>query len=171
MTSSARDKARQMLKEANLYCTEARVAILLALMQAPRPLRQDQIAEQLAGDDHRDLASLGGIPRDGRPRGGSSTPQRPLNKVTVYRTLESLIEVGLVHRAFTYERAWYFELAEHCTEHQCHPHFTCTSCGVTTCLMDVLLPLAEVAQKGFVVSRQQVRLEGLCPACGPSDSS
>ena len=139
MTSSSRDKARRLLKEAKLYCTAARIAILQVLMQAARPLRQDQIAEQLT--------------------------VRALNKVTVYRTLESLIDVGLVHRAFTYERAWHFELADHCTEHQCHPHFTCTSCGVTHCLTDILVPLAKVSQKGFVISRQQVRLEGLCPAC------
>jgi len=139
MTPPLRNKARQILKDAKLYCTEARIAILQVLMQAARPLRQDQIAEQL---------TLG-----------------PLNKVTVYRTLESLIEVGLVHRAFTYKRAWHFELANHCTEHQCHPHFTCTHCGVTHCLTDILLPMAKVSQKGFIVNRQQVRLEGLCPAC------
>jgi Fur family ferric uptake transcriptional regulator len=139
MTTPPHDKARQILKDARLYCTEARVAILQVLMQAARPLRQDQITERLT--------------------------LRIMNKVTVYRTLESLIEVGLVHRAFTYERAGYFELADHCTEHQCHPHFTCTSCGVTTCLMDVLLPMAKVSQKGFIVNRQQVRLEGLCPTC------
>ena len=139
MTTPARDKARQMLQHAKLYCTEPRLAILQVLMQAARPLRQDQIGEQLS--------------------------LRTLNKVTVYRTLESLMEVGLVHRAFTDERAWYFELADHCTEHQCHPHFTCTHCGVTTCLTDILLPMAKVAQKGFVINRQQVRLEGLCPAC------
>ena len=139
MTTPLRDKARQRLKNARLYCTEPRLAILQILMQAARPLRQDQIAEQLT--------------------------VRALNKVTVYRTLESLIEVGLVHRAFTYGRAWYFELADHCTEHQCHPHFTCTNCGVTHCLTDILLPMAKISQKGFVVNRQQVRLEGLCPAC------
>jgi Fur family ferric uptake transcriptional regulator len=139
MTTPLRDKARQRLKDAGLYCTEPRLAILQVLMQAARPLRQDQIAEQLI--------------------------LRALNKVTVYRTLESLIEVGLVHRAFTYGRAWYFELADHCTEHQCHPHFTCTKCGVTQCLVDILLPMAKISQKGFIVSRQQVRLEGLCPAC------
>ena len=139
MTTPQCDKARRILKDAKLYCTEARIAILQVLMQAARPLRQDQIAEQL---------TLGA-----------------LNKVTVYRTLESLIEVGLVHRAFTYRRAWHFELADHCTEHQCHPHFTCTSCGVTHCLTDILLPMAKVSQKGFIVDRQQVRLEGLCPTC------
>jgi Fur family transcriptional regulator, ferric uptake regulator len=139
MTDPLHDRARQMLKKTQLYCTEARVAILQVLMQATRPLRQDQIAEQLT--------------------------LRALNKATVYRTLESLMEAGLVHRAFTYQRAWHFELADHCTEHQCHPHFTCTNCGITHCLMDVRLPMAKVPQKGFVVNRQQVRLEGLCPAC------
>ena len=139
MTARLDDKAREMLKHAKLYCTEARIAILRALMETARPLRQDQIAPP--------------------------SMEKTFNKVTVYRTLESLVEAGLVHRAFTYKRAWYFELADHCTEHQCHPHFTCTSCGVTHCLTDISLPMARVADKGFVISRQQVRLEGLCPAC------
>jgi Fur family ferric uptake transcriptional regulator len=139
MTAKLDNKARDMLKRAKLYCTEARVGILRALLETARPLRQDQITPQLA--------------------------QHTFNKVTVYRTLESLVEAGLVHRAFTYKRTWYFELADHCTEHQCHPHFTCTSCGVTHCLTDVSLPMARISRKGFVVSRQQVRLEGLCPAC------
>ncbi|OHB65446.1 MAG: hypothetical protein A2Y77_09775 [Planctomycetes bacterium RBG_13_62_9] len=133
------DKTRQMLSETSLYCTQARIAILRILIEAARPLRQDQIAPRLA-------------------RGS-------LNKVTVYRTLESLIAVGLVHRAFTQDRAWYFELADRCSEKQCHPHFTCTNCGVTHCLTDASIPIVRIADKGFVISRQQVRLEGLCPAC------
>lgn len=133
------DRARQMLRRAKLYCTEPRVAILRTLLETGRPLRQDQITPQLT--------------------------KGTFNRVTVYRTLESLVEAGLVHRAFTQDRAWYFELADHCTEHQCHPHFTCTRCGVTRCLMDIHLPMAKIADKGFVISRQQVRLEGLCPAC------
>ena len=84
----------------------------------------------------------------GRTRSPSTWQSRTLNKVTVYRTLESLIEVGLVHRAFMHKRAWYFELADHCTEQQCHPHFTCTHCGVTHCLTDILLPMAKIPRKG-----------------------
>ncbi len=133
------DRARHILKEAGLYCTEARVAILKVLMEAIGPLSQDQISGQLES--------------------------RTLNKVTVYRTLESLAEAGLVHRAFMEDRAWHFELADHCTEHQCHPHFTCTRCGVTQCMTDITLPMAVIPRKGFVITRQQVRLEGLCPAC------
>jgi Fur family ferric uptake transcriptional regulator len=133
------EKARHILKQAKLYRTEARVAILVVLMQAAGPLRQDQIGKRLA--------------------------EGPLNKVTVYRTLESLLLAGLVHRVFMGNRASHFELADHCTERQCHPHFTCTSCGMTRCLTDISLPLAQIPQAGFVIRRQQVRLEGLCPAC------
>lgn len=139
MTDPFDGKARHMLREAALYCTEARVAILRVLMGAAGPLSQDQISGRLES--------------------------RAMNKVTVYRTLESLAEAGLVHRAFMEDRAWHFELADHCTEHQCHPHFTCTRCGVTQCMTDISLPMAVIPRKGFIISRQQVRLEGLCPAC------
>ncbi|HSW01752.1 MAG TPA: transcriptional repressor [Sedimentisphaerales bacterium] len=138
MSQPLEDKARHMLKEARLYCTEARVAILQVLLEAGGPLRQDQIARW---ESHK------------------------LNKVTVYRTLDSLAEAGLVHRAFMQNRTWHFELADHCSENQCHPHFTCTNCGVTRCMTDVSLPMAKITQKGYILSRQQVRLEGLCPAC------
>ena len=132
-------KARRMLKGAELYCTEARIAILKVLMQAPSPLRQDEIAKRLT--------------------------VKTLNKVTIYRTLQSLVEAGLVHRAFMQKRAWHFELAHHCSESQCHPHFTCLDCGNTHCLTGVSLPMAKSPHEGFVISRQQVRLEGWCPAC------
>jgi len=132
-------KAREMLKAAKLYCTAGRVAILIVLMKAGKPLSQDQVARR-SGKNHFD-------------------------KVTIYRTLESLLGVGLVHKVFIDKRARHFELSHNCTESQCHPHFTCTSCGDTTCLTGVILPMVKSPYKGFVIRRQQVRLEGLCPAC------
>ena len=132
-------KARGMLKAAKLYCTRGRIDILTVLMTAGKPLSQDQIA--------------------------SFSGEKRFDKVTIYRTLESLLDVGLVHKAFMDKRAWHFELADNCTEHQCHPHFTCISCGSTHCLMGISLPMAKSPHKGFVIQRQQVRLEGLCPAC------
>lgn len=133
-------QARTMLKAAKLYCTPGRVAILKVLLKAGKPLSQDQVARS-SGLGHFD-------------------------KVTIYRTLASLLAVGLVHRAFVAKRAWHYELAHHCTEQQCHPHFTCTSCGDTHCLTEISLPMAKSPHKGFIIHRQQVRLEGLCPACG-----
>lgn len=132
-------QARTILKTAALYCTQGRVAILKVLLKAGGPLSQDQIA-RLSGPGHFD-------------------------KVTIYRTLESLLKVGLVHKVFVDKRARHFELAHHCTERQCHPHFTCTRCGDTHCLTEISLPMAQSPHKGFVIHRQQVRLEGLCPTC------
>ena len=132
-------QARQMLKTAELYCTKSRVAILKVLIKAGKPLSQEQIA-RLSGKEHFD-------------------------KVTIYRTLESLFQVGLVHKTFLDKRAQHYELANNCTEHQCHPHFTCTNCGETHCLTEISLPMAESPHRGFVIHRQQVRLEGLCPNC------
>ena len=130
---------RDMLKASKLYCTEVRIAILKVLMTTDRPLSQEQIAQHLG--------------------------TKSFDKVTIYRTLESLLKVGLVHKAFIEKRAVHYELAHNCTESQCHPHFTCTSCGNTHCLTEISLPMAESPHKGFIIQRQQVRLEGLCPAC------
>ena len=135
---SSNNKTRDMLKEAGLYCTTPRLAILQALLEADGPLSQDAIAQTL-----------------------SSTP----DKATIYRTLTSLMEANLVHKAYIDERAAYYETADHCSDSQCHPHFTCTVCGKTHCLTDLKIPMAPADHQGFQIKRQQVRLEGICPAC------
>jgi len=137
--SNSDSQARKTLKAAKLYRTKGRVAILNVLAKAAGPMSRKQIAQRL-GKKHFD-------------------------KVTIYRTLASLLKAGLLHQVFMAKRAWHFELAHKCSERQCHPHFTCTSCGVTHCLTEMSLPMAKSPHKGFVIHRQQVRLEGLCPAC------
>ena len=139
MKSDLQSQARQILKSAKLYCTAGRVAVLGILLKADGALRQDQIAERLG--------------------------KKRFDKVTIYRTLESLLKVGLVHKAYVEERARYFELAHNCSETQCHPHFTCTKCGSTHCLTDMSLPKAKRRHRGFLIHRQQTLLGGLCPAC------
>jgi Fur family ferric uptake transcriptional regulator len=129
---------KTMLKNTGLYCTNARITILQVLAKTKRPLSQDQIARCL-----------------------SAKP----DKVTIYRTLTSLLKADLVHRAYVDERAAYYELSTHCSKSQCHPHFTCTQCGRTHCLRSLKIPMAKSPHQGFLIQRQKVRLEGLCPAC------
>jgi Fur family transcriptional regulator, ferric uptake regulator len=131
--------AEDMLRSAGLYSTRARAAILEVLIAAGRPLDKKEIVGRLG-------------------RGGP-------DEVTVYRTLESFCRRSLVHKVFVSERAWRFQVAHNCTELQCHPHFTCRECGVTQCLTKVSIPLAKGLEKGYRLLRQQVRLEGICPAC------
>jgi len=133
-------KSRQILQAAKLYCTEARTAVLKILLEAEEPLRQNQIARR-SGRNH-------------------------LDKATIYRTLESFCEAGLVHKVFLQKRACYFELSHNCTQQQCHPHFTCTSCGDTHCLTEMPALTMKALPKGFVIRHQRVQLEGLCPKCG-----
>ncbi len=139
MKSNLDLQAGKMLKAAKLYCTKSRKAILNELTKADKPLSQEQIAQRL-----------------GKNR---------FDKVTVYRTLESFCRASLVHKAFIHKRAVHFELANRCSEIRCHPHFICKSCGVTNCLPRLSIPVVKGLKKGFVIHRQQVRLEGLCPAC------
>ena len=132
-----------MLRGASLRRTAGRVAILEALGQAQRPLSKDEI-----------VAMLG---------------ERRLNKTTIYRALEGFEQAGLVHRAYLEGRMGYYELAHQCTKQQCHPHFTCEDCGTTHCLTRANVPLVTGLEDGFVLHRQQVRLQGLCPQCSRDD--
>jgi len=132
-------RIEQLLKSANLRRTKPRIAVMSILLAADKPVTQQEIAE----------------------KAGAGAP----DKVTIYRTLETFVQAGIVHKAFLRERTRHYELAHNCTQHQCHPHFTCSNCGRTVCLTKSSLPMIKVSEKGFVVHRQQVRLEGLCPGC------
>jgi Fur family ferric uptake transcriptional regulator len=142
MKPGIKQKIDNLLASANLRRTGPRVAVLSVLLRARRPLTAYQIAAKLS---HK-------------------TP----NKTTIYRTLESFLSAGLVHKAFLQERTWYFELSHNCTEDQCHPHFTCTNCGNIHCLTEISLPMAKSPYKGFIIGRQRTQFEGLCPKCNPN---
>jgi len=139
MKSQIKEKIDRLLNSAKLKRTGPRRTILEILLAGNRPQTADEIVSAM----------------------GNTRP----NKVTVYRTLESMVDAGLVHKAFVEERSQHYELADKCTEHQCHPHFVCTDCGRTSCMHDMSLPMAISAPAGFVIERQQVRLQGLCPKC------
>jgi Fur family ferric uptake transcriptional regulator len=127
-----------LLREKGLRVTAPRLTILSALLEAGSPLTESQLAVRL----------------------GDTAP----DKTTIYRTLMSLVEADLVHKAFVQHRQWYFEPAHHCTTHQCHPHFTCIRCDQTVCLHDVNTPLIQLP-KGMTMTRQQIRIEGVCATC------
>ncbi len=88
-----------------------------------------------------------------------------MNRVSVYRALDSFVSVGLVHRVFLNERTWAFETADRCERDRCHPHFTCRRCGLVTCMTKVTVPLARGLPKGLIAERQKVHIEGLCASC------
>ena len=138
MESQTKHKVQQLLKSARLRRTKPRSDILTALLEAHQPLTREQIAERI----------------------GAGAP----NKVTIYRALETFVAADIVHKAFLQDRTWHFELGHNCSEHQCHPHFSCTNCGQTHCMPGVALPMTP-DQRGYIIRHQRVQLEGLCPRC------
>jgi Fur family transcriptional regulator, ferric uptake regulator len=139
MKTQLKERIDNLLDSAKLKKTLPRRMVLEVLLNAAQPQTADKI-----------FSAIG--------KGGP-------NRVTVYRTLESMFETGIVHKAYVAEGSQHFELSDKCTEHQCHPHFVCTGCGRTSCLHNASVSMATNTPAGFVIQRQQIRLEGLCPKC------
>lgn len=85
---------------------------------------------------------------------------------TVYRALELLDELGLVHRLDTREGSTRYEPAHPTGEH--HHHIVCDSCGRVSQFEDADLERAihDVARRlDYKVGAHDVVLRGNCPRC------
>jgi Fur family ferric uptake transcriptional regulator len=85
---------------------------------------------------------------------------------TVYRALELLDALGLVHRLDTREGSTRYEPAHPTGEH--HHHIVCDSCGRVSQFEDAELERAihEVARRlDYKVGAHDVVLRGDCPRC------
>jgi len=91
-----------------------------------------------------------------------------VNPSTVYRTLDLLVEEGLVDRSeLGGDRAYY----EPATEHA-HHHVVCERCGAVVHVHDeVLGDLAERVERGtgYQLGGRAVTLFGICPTCRQTD--
>lgn len=89
------------------------------------------------------------------------------DRVTVYRTLKTFLDKGLIHKVLDDEGALKYAL---CTEacsapahrHE-HVHFKCTKCGQTSCL-DVQIPAVKLP-KGFKAKELNLLIQGICQSC------
>jgi Fur family ferric uptake transcriptional regulator len=90
------------------------------------------------------------------------------DRVTVYRTLQTFVEKGIIHTIPTTDNSIRYALCkDNCTEghhHDNHVHFICLQCGDTLCLENVGVP--EVAlPKGFSLNATELVVKGLCTKC------
>ncbi len=91
-----------------------------------------------------------------------------INRVTVYRILDLLVDHGVVERISTGGRAFYYGLAPN-THHRPHPHFYCMKCGQMDCLSPESLTVdMETLIKTFPgsIEKVEVRVDGICKNCG-----
>jgi Fur family transcriptional regulator, ferric uptake regulator len=89
------------------------------------------------------------------------------DRVTIYRTLQSFVEKGLIHSIPTSDNSVRYALCKDCTEghhHDDHVHFVCSNCEKTICLDDVVSPKLNLP-KGYVADNVQVVIHGVCGEC------
>lgn len=90
------------------------------------------------------------------------------DRVTVYRTLQSFMEKGIVHTIPTPDNSIRYALCkDDCTaghHHDNHVHFICNICHRTTCLDAVTVPEVKLP-KGFRPSERQMIVSGVCEQC------
>jgi len=90
------------------------------------------------------------------------------DRVTVYRTLQTFVEKGIIHTIPTTDNSVRYALCkDDCSEghhHDHHVHFICLKCGATLCMEDVVVPEIKM-RKGFSVNEIEVVVKGICLDC------
>ena len=90
------------------------------------------------------------------------------DRVTVYRTLQTFVEKGIIHTIPTADNSIRYALCkDDCAEghhHDQHIHFVCTNCKNTYCLDDIVTPEIKLP-KGYSSEHIEVVVEGVCKNC------
>jgi Fur family transcriptional regulator, ferric uptake regulator len=93
------------------------------------------------------------------------------DRVTLYRTLKTFLDKGLIHKVLDDEGTPKYALCHlECEEHHHHHdhiHFKCVVCGVTTCLNNLYIPVIELP-KGYKILEMNFLVQGNCPNCSIS---
>jgi Fur family ferric uptake transcriptional regulator len=131
---------RETLKEHHLRTTTCREDVLSAFIARKTAL------------SHGDLESTLGENYD---------------RVTIYRTLKTFLEKGIIHKVLDDEGLRYALCSDHCSDdkHQHdHVHFKCNQCGQTNCLENIHIPSIALP-KGYKPGVFNLLIQGTCPAC------
>lgn len=138
--------AETLLKGAGERPTAARLAVLDILLAAPTALTHTDIAGE---------ARKAGV---------------ELDRVTLYRVLDWLVEKGLAHKIAGEDRVWRFNAMAGGAHDQPgaheHAHFQCSRCGRMYCLDDLRPVFAFTLPPGFRCDHAELTLRGICPDCG-----
>lgn len=90
------------------------------------------------------------------------------DRVTVYRTLQTFVDKGIIHSIPTPDNSVKYALCkEDCTQghhHDNHVHFICNNCEKTICLDEISVPEIQLPQE-FAPSYSHMVVTGVCREC------
>jgi Fur family ferric uptake transcriptional regulator len=139
--TSLDSQVNEMLKKNSLSVTDSRRKILQLFLEQTGALAHGDI-EKRAGEK--------------------------FDRVTVYRTLQTFVDKGIIHTIPTADNSIRYALCkDQCSEghhHDHHVHFVCTNCSNTYCLDDVVTPEIKLP-KGYNAVHVEVVVEGICKNC------
>lgn len=139
-TKALENKAAELLRKRHLSITDSRKKILSLFLR-----QNDAMA-------HGDIESKAG---------------EKFDRVTIYRTLQTFVEKGIVHTIPTQDNSVRYALCKDCGEghhHDDHVHFECTNCNATICLDNVVSPEIKLPE-GYQPEAVQVVIRGVCRNC------
>jgi Fur family ferric uptake transcriptional regulator len=153
VVASILEQARERVRATGARVTGARVKVLAVLAQADEALTHTEVQRRLEHGDAREL----------------------LDRVTLYRVLEWLVEAGLAHRVSGPDRVWRFSAHGDGHGHGAHEghgpqhgHFKCRRCERMFC-MKASTRLARTVRgmlpDGFAGDEVELTVLGLCADC------
>lgn len=90
------------------------------------------------------------------------------DRITLYRTLKTFEQKGLIHQAVDKSHSTKYALCmEECSEHEHHDehaHFHCQDCGKTVCIEGHVQSQVQIPA-GFKIKQTHLVLEGTCSDC------
>ena len=90
------------------------------------------------------------------------------DRVTVYRTLQTFFENGIIHQIPTTDNTVLYALCKESCEaghhHDEHVHFICNRCDKTICLDEITVPTVKLP-KGFKPIQKAMIVKGICTEC------
>ena len=91
-----------------------------------------------------------------------------IDRVTVYRTLKTFVEKGIIHKILDdkggIKYALCREQCHHGHHHHDHLHFKCSVCQETPCLEKHLIPEVSLPE-GYRKEEVNILVQGVCPNC------
>ncbi len=91
----------------------------------------------------------------------------PIDRVTLYRTLEILKEKGIIHKAFQENNEIYYAICGvTCEEHQHHHehiHFKCLKCNIISC--KEVNNSSQISLPNHEIHKVSINIEGVCDGC------
>ncbi len=100
------------------------------------------------------------------PHAAIQSAMEPIDRVTLYRTLDSLIQKGIIHKAYQEGSNIYYAICdENCdsSHHHEHLHFRCSVCETVTCQLPS--HTLKISIPDYEVHKVDIHVDGVCKSC------